>query len=164
MALLSRLLLLPLLAPLLTVLLVAALNPRPALSLRLLTWSSPALPIGLWLALAGLGGGALSAAATTLALGEAREPRRRSLHRPLEQPEAWWPDGSEARPRRQRQREEPAPTAAPTRPPGEPAPTLSVPYRVIRRAPTHAEGPSRQPSAPVGQGGDGWDQPLGDDW
>ena len=67
MALLQRLLLLPLLAPLLLVLLVGALNPRPSLSLRLLIWTSPALPIGVWIALAGGGGAGLSAAAAALA-------------------------------------------------------------------------------------------------
>ena len=46
---LQRLLLLPLLAPLLAVLLVAALNPTPASRLRLLIWTSPALPIGVTL-------------------------------------------------------------------------------------------------------------------
>ena len=58
LALFRRLLLLPLLSPLLVALLLAALNPRPALSMRLLIWRSPELPIGLWLG-AGAGGGAL---------------------------------------------------------------------------------------------------------
>lgn len=42
MSLLQRLLLLPLLSPLLAVLLLGAFNPRPWVALRLLTWSSPA--------------------------------------------------------------------------------------------------------------------------
>ena len=47
---LQRILLLPLLSPLLAVLLVSAINPRPGVSVRLLTWSSPAWPLGGWLA------------------------------------------------------------------------------------------------------------------
>ncbi|MEA5412824.1 hypothetical protein VB737_13710, partial [Synechococcus sp. BA-120 BA3] len=65
---LHRLLLLPLLSPLLVTLLVAALNPSPSLALRLLTWQTPSLPIGLWMAVAAGGGAALSAGATALAL------------------------------------------------------------------------------------------------
>ena len=53
---LRRLLLVPLLAPLVAVLLVGALNPRPAHSLRLLVWSSPALPIGVWIMVAATAG------------------------------------------------------------------------------------------------------------
>ncbi|MGB7564596.1 MAG: hypothetical protein WBM08_07560, partial [Prochlorococcaceae cyanobacterium] len=63
-----RLLLIPLLAPLLAVLLVGALNPRPVLRLRLLVWSAPALPIGIWMALAAGSGALLSGGATALAL------------------------------------------------------------------------------------------------
>ena len=82
MALLQRLLLLPLLAPLLLVLLVGALNPRPSLSMRLLIWTSPALPIGVWIALAGGGGAGLSAAAAALALCTGAGSQRRQGSRP----------------------------------------------------------------------------------
>lgn len=174
MPLLSRLLLLPLLAPLLAVLLIASLNPRPQLSLRLLTWTSPSLPIGLWLAAAGLGGAALSAAAQALALtqGEAAEPRRRTVRRQPERPAAWSQEwdrdedgpGPGSRPGPDRG------AAPPARPPGEPAPTLSVPFRVIRRAaarppsPPAAEAPAANASGARVSVGDGWDAALGDDW
>lgn len=46
-----RLLVVPLLSPLLAVLLVAALNPRPQLAFRVLTWTTPQAPLGLWLSL-----------------------------------------------------------------------------------------------------------------
>ena len=49
MSLLQRLLLLPLLSPLLALLLLAAVNPRPWVALRLLTWTSPAWPLGAWI-------------------------------------------------------------------------------------------------------------------
>jgi hypothetical protein len=82
--LLRRLLLLPLLAPLLAVLLVGALNPRPWVGLRLLIWRTPEWTIGSWLALAAGGGGALSAAATALALQAGSTGPRRQLHRPIQ--------------------------------------------------------------------------------
>ena len=78
-ALLTRLLLLPLLSPLLAVLLIAAVNPRPWVALRLLTWTSPAWPLGGWLATGLAVGAGLSAAGTALALqGQpaALQPRR----------------------------------------------------------------------------------------
>jgi len=62
------------------VLLLAALNPRPSVSLRLLTSRSPALPLGVWLAAGGGAGALLSGLATVLALldaGLARLPNRR---------------------------------------------------------------------------------------
>jgi uncharacterized integral membrane protein len=87
---LQRLLLLPLLLPLLAVLLLGAINPRPATSLRLLIWTSPTLPIGLWITAAAAGGAALSAGATALALkGQSRvvfQRQRRGLE-PGAQPE-----------------------------------------------------------------------------
>ncbi|NDG74661.1 MAG: hypothetical protein EBX49_04845, partial [Synechococcaceae bacterium WB8_1B_136] len=65
---LHRLLLLPLLTPLLAVLLLGAINPRPWVALQLLTWRSPALPLGAWIGAAAAAGAGLSAAATGLAL------------------------------------------------------------------------------------------------
>lgn len=168
MPLLPRLLLVPLLAPLLVVLLVAALNPRPAVSLRLLTWSSPALPLGLWLALAGAGGAALSGAATALALGQGAEPLQRTVRRERPRSEPWpdrWGEEPQERP------VPPRATAGPARAAGEPAPTVSVPFRVIRRGPPSAATSGFSPSGdtpaaattPVASGG-GWEQPLADDW
>ncbi len=158
--LLRRLVLLPLLAPLLAVVLVGALNPRPWVGLRLLIWRTPEWTIGSWLVLAATSGGALSATATALALQAGSAGSRRQRHRSIpdgrsrggwpwgqgegpgggaaetwvdgpspEPPAAWGPD-----------RREPAEAswpgqawAGPSRDPGEPPPTLSVPFRVIRR-------------------------------
>lgn len=177
MPLLPRLLLLPLLAPLLAVLLVGALNPRPAVSLRLLTWSSPALPLGLWLALACGGGAALAGAATTLALGQGGTPLQRTVRRPpgragagQEPRQEPWPESWQEEQPRVPSQPQPRSSAAPARPPGEPAPTVSVPFRVIRkgRSAGPAAGdvpfnPAVQAPTPVG-GGDSWEQPLNDSW
>ncbi|MGB5135365.1 MAG: hypothetical protein WBN89_09360, partial [Prochlorococcaceae cyanobacterium] len=65
------------------------------------------------------------------------------------------------------------PAAGPSRPPGEPAPTVAVSYRVIRRpaattagsAPSQAHGSERQGTAgATGGGADGWDSLPGEDW
>ncbi|MFM7265923.1 MAG: hypothetical protein ACKOZW_10115 [Cyanobium sp.] len=183
---LRRLLLLPLLSPLLALLMVGALNPRPGVSLRLLIWSSPALPLGAWIALAGAGGAALSAGATALALAEGAAPLGRQVRRRMgaQSREPWEEEEPlEAREplRRQRWQESEAPEPAPAPPargdagrsraPGEPAPTVAVPFRVIRRgggsAPAEAEpfrAPRRAPIAEPVPAGDDWGAAASDDW
>lgn len=157
--LLQRLLLFTLLTPLLAVLALAALNLSPAVSLRLLIWTSPALPLGSWLALAVGGGGLLSAAATSAALQSGVAARRQvqlkaeAPGRRRESP-AWDPAYSEtagqettspettgrrSASRQNLDREannwnDPlAANPAPARPPGAPPPTVEVPFRVIRK-------------------------------
>ncbi|MFZ9753010.1 MAG: hypothetical protein ACO3B3_05595 [Cyanobium sp.] len=127
-------------------LLTAALNPRPSLALRLLTWTSPALPIGAWIAAMAAGGAALSAGATALALRDAGtnpESLRRRVHRDGE-PEWREEEGGASRPGwRQDPVERTRPEwaapfagdafrAGPSRQPGQPPPTVAVPFRVIR--------------------------------
>lgn len=163
MTLLRQLLLVPLLAPLLAMLLIGAINPRPMLSLRLLTWQTPSLPLGAWLMLASGGGGLLSALGSALALRAAQPtPLRRRLRRPggdtwdpAQQPAApIWPEAMAS--------------AGPTRSAADPSPTVAVPYRVIRRG--HSASRQERPapaSAGMEQSGaadDGWDQPLNDAW
>ncbi len=179
--LLRRLLLLPLLAPLLTVLLVGALNPRPWVGLRLLIWRTPEWTIGSWLALAAGGGGALSATATALALQAGSASTRRQLHRPIHaggsrrvwpwgrgqgpsptepEPGAWAPGPNPEPSAAWGQQAETRPGgpwpgqawAGPSRHPAEPPPTLSVPFRVIRRgtAPVPERGPGSADEASAG--------------
>lgn len=159
---LKRLLLLPVLAPLVAVAALVLLNPRPAVALRLLTWTSPALPVGSWLAIAVAGGGLISAAATTAALQATGSQRRQVRMQPQTR-------HNEA-PRR-------APAAAtgagPERPPGAPAPVVEVPFRVIRKGqgepatPTAAARPTAPAPAPAPVAnvvGDGWSDAPSDDW
>ena len=149
-----------------------ALNTRPTVVLRLLTWQSPSLPLGAWIAAAAAGGGALSAAGTALALLDSSPGQRRRIRREPEREEPWegpastpWGQawsaerpgaGHEHRSRagrsaskehvREHEQEQAwrqAVSAGPDRAPGEPPPTLSVPYRVIRR------GRSESPSEPL---------------
>ena len=199
---LRRLLLPPLLAPLVAALVVAALNPRPSLSLRLLSWRSPALPGGAWIALAAGGGALLSAGATGLALREGgggtplrrrvREERGERGERRFEA-EPWAEEGAWARgagwSEPAARQAAPNPFAGvPPRAPGEPAPTVEVPFRVIRRGAStgaaaaaeasaaahrreapgrHAEPRGRRPEAveqPVPMPVDDWGGEQADDW
>lgn len=176
---LHRLLLLPLLSPLLVTLLVAALNPSPPLALRLLTWQTPSLPIGLWMAVAAGGGAALSAGATALALRQGgRPPLRRTVRRPERlEDDTWsapWGGRSEARAAAAAPAPAapPAAAAGPSRAPGEPAPTVSVPYRVLHRP--EASGPrpfrpepavaSRPPAPATASAADDWGHDDGEEW
>ncbi len=176
MLLLQRLLLLPLLAPLLVVVLVGAINPRPLVALRLLTWTSPTLSIGLWLSIAAGGGAAVSAAATGLALrlgpGAQGLPTRRPTNQAGLPDDGIWPDvespakGSATRQSKERSN---GPSrnpfqAGPSRAPGEPAPTVAVPFRVIRKAQTPSAPPPHAPEAKATAVGDGWDQAASNDW
>lgn len=159
----GRLLIVPLLTPLLAVLVVAALNPSPRVSFRVLTWVTPRAPLGIWLASAALGGAALSGVGVGLALRQeaglkARQRISRAVSEPwnerasrtetwpsvgigrstgrqadlpLEPPEAPWqerPTGSRGQARM---------SVAPERAPGDPAPTVVVPFRVLRRPTSH---------------------------
>ena len=182
--LLRRLLLLPLLAPLLAVLLVGAINPKPWVGLRLLIWRTPEWTIGSWLALAAGGGGVLSATATALALHSGGASNRRQLHRPVPEGRsrrAWpwgrgegpadgpaeaWVDGTGPEPAAawgRDSREGPGSpwpaqaSAGPSRHPAEPPPTLSVPFRVIRRgtAPP-ADGGTTPEQTGAAAGGNAW--------
>ena len=160
---LRQLLLIPLLMPLLAVLLVGAINPRPAIQLRLLIWSSPALPVGVWMMLAAGGGGLLSALGAGLALRGPAPSLVRQVRRPVE------PGWEQPQERSWASWNAKAASAGPSRAAGEPSPTVEVPYRVIRRgspaapAPTAGETTSRA-TASATAAGDGWDQPLSDDW
>jgi hypothetical protein len=161
-ALLTRLLLLPLLSPLLAVLLIAAVNPRPWVALRLLTWTSPAWPLGGWLASGLAVGAGLSAAGTALALqGQASAVRpRRQVRRGVAEPD---PE-PEVAPRQPPRR--PAPWAGPSRNASDPPPTVSVPFRVIRRPQANAaSAASAAPQARTGAAAaEDWNAPADDDW
>jgi len=173
-----RLLLLPVLLPLLTALELGRLNPRPPTRLRLLIWQTPAWPLGAWLAFAAGAGGLLSSGGVLL-VGTPSSPRfRRRIHRSLGPQEEPWPTAADAEPRRpSSNRAEPggrAETATqdhgsswqgPARAPGQPPPTVAVPFRVIRRAHPHAaeeRGPRPQP--PTEMGGDDWGEEHAEDW
>lgn len=180
---LHRLLLLPLLSPLLAVLLMAALNPRPAVTMRLLIWVSPAWPLGAWIGGGAAAGAALSAAATGFALRsngvELQERRRVRRRRDGDADE-----GPASQPRDTERRGWSSAWAGPTRSAGEPPPTVSVPFRVIKKGRGTAStgtgvssGTGTSASAAADSsagvshgmnsginGGDDWDAVATDDW
>ena len=177
MIVLHRILLLPLLSPLLAVLLVAAINPRPAVSVRLLTWSSPAWPLGAWLAAAAGLGAAMSAGGAALALQgqNVAPPARRQVRR---RSDGWGgePRGGAEADQGDTWDDAPAAAAAPTtawagpaRGAGEPAPTVSVPFRVIRKGSTTPQAAPAQPTptataTSASQSSDDWGASLSDEW
>ena len=174
----QRLLLIPCLSPVVLMLLIASLNLGQASSLRVLTWRLPTLPIGAWIAVATVLGSGVSAVAG-LAMVTSNPVRRREVRRP-----AKGPDFQEPLPREQQHQARPAqPTPWPERDVRDPAPTVSVPFRVVHRGsqakatPTQSKDtnpiqPKEQqanPSAADAGGGastdpDDWNQQIGDDW
>lgn len=176
---LQRLLLIPCLSPLLLTLLVAGLNLGKGGSLRILTWQLPTLPIGAWMAIAAATGAALGSGGALAA-----SPQPPTLQREVRQPFEWPPEPSEPL-------EPPKPPSDaasvtwPERDVRDPAPTVSVPFRVIRRGDSEAEtvpaaGPDHGAttmaeasnaagtSNAVGTSNaadpDDWNQPLSEDW
>lgn len=166
---LQRLLLLPLLSPLLAVLLLASINPRPAVPMRLLIWASPAWPLGAWIGGAAAAGAALSAAATGFALrsagGEPQERRRVRRRRDDDRE-----NGGGPQPSATADRDWNPAWAGPTRAAADPPPTVSVPFRVIRKGRSEASA-GTAPGAGISNAanaaatdGDGWEAPPTDDW
>ena len=129
MKLLQRVLLIPSLLPLLVVLVLSALHRGEPTRLHLLGWSSPEAPLGVWTALAATGSAAL-AASSALFLMPSQQPLRRRLHRSYEPPAPsnWQEDGVD------QQNSVPAP---PQRDLRDPAPTVAVTYRIIKRGAPH---------------------------
>ena len=173
MTLFQRLLLVPCLAPLLAAVVVAALNTGQPTALRVLTWRSARLPIGAWVAIAASGSALLTAVAC-LSTTATVQPLRRQVHRPM----GWssdnesWAEAPEDPDRHRRSDPPPSPqsSAWPERDVRDPAPTVAVPFRVIKRgkpAPTPRTSEVEQPSEPVASASpsnDDWGQPLADDW
>ena len=170
---LQRLLLLPLLSPLLVVLLVAAINPKPWVKVRLLTWSSASLPVGGWIAAAATIGAVLSGAGTALALQEQGSGllSRRQVRRSRGSEPPMGSDGSTAAPHQNEgwgeEQARPSAWAGPARRAGEPAPTVSVPFRVIRKgsATQPAQSAKTTPAEPASTtSADDWGTSQSDDW
>ena len=142
-----RLLLLPCLAPLLVVVTIACLNLSKPLSLRVLTWRSSSLPLGVWMALGGSAGAAISFVAG-ISLSSRNVPLRHQVTRqandplsanPFTSPDFHFEDWNEQQVHQQSQpvnntgRQSPfGPQAGPVRDIRDPSPTISVPFRVIK--------------------------------
>ena len=152
MNLLQRLLLMPCLAPLLALLLVAVSTTRTTSRLQILLWTSNPQPIGLWMALAGVGGAGLSGLAALL-LMPTSPSLRRQIHHPVEPIRSSEdlgvkpPKGADPMPERDIR---------------DPAPTVAVPYRVVHRGASQSR---RDPEAPETQTEPGASQEMSSmDW
>ena len=174
----QRLLLIPCLSPVVLMLLIATLNLGQASSLRVLTWRLPPLPIGAWIAFATVLGSGVSALGG-LTMVTSSPVLRREVRRP-----ATGHDVQEPLPREQPHQARPAqPTPWPERDVRDPAPTVSVPFRVVHRGnqanatPTqaresnpiqpreqHANSAANETGDGVGANPDDWNQQIGDDW
>lgn len=128
----QRLLLVPCLAPLLALLVIAGFNSRSSSRLQVLTWRSSPQPIGVWMALAGLSGAGLSGVAALLLLPPAPRLSRR-LHQPLQSNRATVDQDNAA---------SWAPDPMPERDVRDPSPTVAVPFRVIQRGTAPSSAPS----------------------
>ena len=164
---LQRLLLIPCLSPLLLTLLVGGLNLGKSGSLRILTWELPKLPLGVWMAVAATSGAVLGSGGV-LAAGSATQ---QTLQREVRRPYRWQEEASEPD-------TQPAATTAATMPwpqrdVREPAPTVSVPFRVIRTGRSSKDS-ATQPEvrektvSETAQTSttdlDDWNQPIPTDW
>ena len=163
----QRLLLIPCLSPLLLTLLVGGLNLGKSGSLRILTWELPKLPLGVWMAVAATSGAVLGSGGV-LAAGSATQE---TLEREVRRPYRWQEDFSEPE-------MQPAATTAanmpwPERDLRDPAPTVSVPFRVIRTGrsskgratePEVRERTVSEPAQTSTTGVDDWNQPIPTEW
>ena len=148
----QRLLLVPCLAPLLAVLLIAVSSPRSTSRLQLLVWSSSPQPIGVWMALAGLAGAGLSGLSALVLMPQSPQLKRR-LHQPVE-PGRWAETEASPPPR--------AVDPMPERDVRDPAPTVAVPYRVVQRGSSPSSKPSPPEERPVDPSSFQSDAPI--DW
>ena len=127
MSLFQRLLLIPCLAPLLGLLVLSATNVGDKTRIHLLVWTTPPLPVGVWTALAGAVGAAGASVAAFLLMPTERplSRQRRSAVRPEFDQTGHTADEPTSRP---------SANPGPERDLREPAPTVSVAYRVIQRS------------------------------
>jgi hypothetical protein len=132
---LRRLLLLPALLPLVACLALAVINPAPPVRLQLLVWRSGAWPLGLWIGAGGAAGALVSGTALLGLTATRARPGRRRISRPF--PPRDRPAPAATGDRDDVAQEAWGATAAETwvAPPSEPgeAPTIAVPFRVLRR-------------------------------
>lgn len=144
-----ELLALPLLLPLAIALVVGLFNLSTPSRLKFLLWSSPTLPLGSWVML-GAGGGAAIGAAFSAA---SALPRRRRLEAE-NQSESRSNFKTQFQSEPAQQKRAPQSQAWPEQDPQAPAPTVSVPFKVVskKQVPVSSQNP-----------GD-WDESIEADW
>ncbi|MCB4427767.1 hypothetical protein FZX09_02920 [Synechococcus sp. MU1643] len=156
MSMFQRLLLIPCLAPLLALLVLSATSAGDKTRIRLLVWTTPPLPLGAWTAMAGVGGAAGAAVAAFL-VSPLERPLIRQRRSPV-QPELDERDyaANASTPRS-------SANHGPERDVRDPAPTVSVAYRVIQRPSSAPQPPEASAVAsPLQDFGDWGDDPEAD--
>lgn len=144
-----ELLALPLLLPLAVALVVGLFNLSTPSRLKFLLWSSPTLPLGSWVMLGAGGGAAIGAAFSAASV----LPRRRRLEAENQtESKANFKTQFQSEPAQQKRA--PQSQAWPEQDPQAPAPTVSVPFKVVskKQAPVSSQNP-----------GD-WDESIEADW
>ena len=141
---LQRILLIPSLLPLLVVLAISAMHRGKPTRLHLLAWSSPAVPLGVWTAIAATSAAGLTATAAIF-VAPARQPLRRRVRQPDAAPTPFPSSAQE-----DGVRIESPVSFGPQRDLRDPAPTVAVAYRVIKRG-----SPRRQPNPSVARSTNG---------
>ncbi len=144
-----ELLALPLLLPLAIALVVGLFNLSTPSRLKFLLWSSPTLPLGSWVMLGAGGGAAIGAAFSAASV----LPRRRRLEAENQtESKANFKTQFQSEPAQQKRA--PQSQAWPEQDPQAPAPTVSVPFKVVskKQAPVSSQNP-----------GD-WDESIEADW
>ena len=145
----QRLLLIPCLAPLLALLALSATNVGDKTRLRLLVWTTPAMPLGAWTALAA-GGGAAGAALTAFLLLPAQRPLSQKRYSPVH------PNVQETESAVNDSARRSTTNPGPERDVREPAPTVSVAYRVIQRPSSEPRHPQASAVPPPSQQYSDW--------
>ncbi len=181
MKVLQRLLLLPCVVPLLAVLVVACLNLKQPVSLRVLVWRSPSWSLGGWLFLGGASG-AILAAGAGISRPENQTPLRRKVHQAAQEPEPFFnnPRSEQWQETRFEATQDFKPQqASPERDVRDPSPTVAVPFRVIRKGARnrqaendhHPRQPHQQPeeTSPANTyeseiQSDSWSESISEDW
>ena len=157
MSMFQRLLLIPCLAPLLAVLALSATNAGDKTRIRLLVWTTPPLPVGAWTALAGVGGAAGAAVAAFLVL-PAERPLSRKRHSAVQ------PEFDERGDSANESTTRPNAKPGPERDVREPAPTVSVAYRVIQRPASEPRPPQASAVASPPQENSNWGDDPDANW
>ena len=145
------------LLPVLVVMLVAVANWQQPVKLRLLTWTGPTLPIGAWLTLAGSSGMILGLAKGILAF---QQPYPYLIRRWVQREPRFCAEDLMTPANSSSTRESTVELTVPKNDLGNPFPTVTVPFRIIRH------GSSRQTVQPrsVRTNNKDFSASTGEDW
>ena len=120
----QRIFLIPLVIPIIAILVISGLNNNKVSKLKVLTWESPSISLSLWISLSYTAGAILSSSSSLLLTY-----RNQSFNRKVKVNSYPNPNSENSG-----LYEEEFIDIPPERPPNDPAPTVSVPFRIIRKS------------------------------